>query len=212
MCDTTGAIAIGGAQAVLGILGQGSGSSEQAYASAYQNASQNLQIDYSNRRTKEIFAKGLEQYGTQKQFNADAANRAYSSEQQRLNEAFQAAAFQRGDMFKNLVQAQGDANASERTGNSARRVNTTNLAAFGRDNALLAENLASARGATTQSMGDISRQELTANNEGWSKIALPPNMQANIAAPRMSNNNALLGIGNSLLSGVSTTMSLLPKR
>jgi hypothetical protein len=206
MCGV--ASAIGGAEAGLGILSSANSSIENAYSSAYQNASQNLQIDYSNRRTKEIFAKGLEQYGTQKQFNADAANRAYSSEQMRLNEAFQAAAFQRGDMFKNLVQAQGDANASERTGNSARRVNTNNLAAFGRDNALLAENLASARGATDRSMADISRQELTANNQAWSQIALPPTMQANIAAPRLNNNNALLGIGSALIGGYKTFKSL----
>jgi len=196
-------------QTGLGIFGGMSSAANEAASAAYNNTYQNLMINAGNRQRRDIFSRQLDQANTQKGFNADAANRAYAAEQRRLNEVFTQAAFQRQGMLENLIQAQGENNARERYGNSARRSNlVSTLGNFGRQQAVMAESLASARGQSARNMQEIGRQHLSADYQTWQGVSIPPSMEANIPAPRMNGMNTALMIGNSLMSGLNTYNSL----
>lgn len=202
-------IIAGVAQAGLGIFGGFQARAQQAASASYNSTFQNLMIDAGNRQRKDIFRRQVDQAKTQQGFNADAANRAYATEQTRLNEVFTQTAFQRQGMLEKLIQAQGMNNASERYGNSARRANLVGtLGDFGRQQAVLAESLASARSQSGRNMQEIGRQHLTADYQNWQGIAIPPTMEMNTAPPRYGGSNTALMIGNSLLSGFNTYNSL----
>jgi hypothetical protein len=198
------------AQAGLGLFSGLNASSEQAYSSTYNNTLQNLMIDAGNRQRRDIFSRQIDQYKTQQGFNSDAANRAYTAEQRRLNDVFTQTAYQRQGMLESLLQAQGYNNATEQYGNSARRGNlVSTLGNFGRQQAILADSLASARGQSSQNMQEIGRQNLTADYQGWQGVSIPPMMEANVPAPRTGGGmNTALMIGNALMGGVNTYMGL----
>lgn len=199
----------GVAQAGLGIFGGFSQRKQQAAEAAYNSTFQNLMIDGSNRMRRDIFSRQIDQYKTQQGFNADAANRAYSAEQRRLNEVFTQSAFQQQGMLESLMKVQGENNATERYGNSARRANLVeSLGAFGRQQAVMAESLASARSQSSQNLAEISRQRLGSEYGNWQQIAIPPMMEVNTPPPRMSSGNSALMIGNALMGGFSTFNSL----
>lgn len=133
--------------------------------------------------------------------NQDAAGRAWASEQYKLNEQFQDAAFRNQDMVAQLVQAQGQLGASEQTGRTAQRLQMEQLAAFGRNNAIMAESLASARGATAQRNEGIRQQMISANNQAWSNVSMAPMPDMAPAAPQLQ------GYGSSvvgMLGGLAT--------
>lgn len=204
------ALALGAAQSGLGILSGMNSQNEGIYQSAYNTAFQNAMTRYGNERTQRTFDRQVgmvkEQYG----YNRDAANRAYSSEQIRLNELFQQAAFQQQGALQNLMEIQGTNNASERYGRSANRANLLGtLGQFGRNQAIQAASLASARGQSGRNLEQISRDQMSADLNAWQNIAVPPMMQAQMPMPQApsSMNNALM-IGNNLLSGFGTYASL----
>ena len=139
--------------------------------------------------------------------NQEAAGRAWASEQYRLNEQFQQAAFQKQDMLAQLVGAQGQLGASEQTGRTAGRLQMEQLAAYGRNNALIAENLASARGAMMQRNEDIRRQMISENNRAWSQVAMSPVGDLAPPPPIMQGQGAnvlgmVAGIGSAVLGGI----------
>ncbi len=203
-------------QAGLGIASGMSQQSDAAASSAYQNTFnsvfQNIMTDASNRMQKDVFGRQIDQFKQQKQFNADAANRAYAAEQRRLNEQFTSAAFQRQGLLENLVQVQGANNASESYGNSARRANLVGtLGAYGRQQAVMAESLASARTQSRATELDIGRQNLNADFSAWQGVSIAPQPQAhvpNYTPPRQSGLNTALMIGNSVLGAVGTFNAL----
>lgn len=196
-------------QTGLSLFNGFSSSANEASSAAYNNTYQNLMIDAGNRRRRDIFGRQIDQAKMQMGFNADAANRAYAAEQRRLNEQFTAAAFQRQGLLQNLIETQGYNNATESYGNSARRANLINtLGQFGRQQAVMAESLASARGQSARTMQEIGRQNLSADFQTWQGVSIPPMMESNIPAPRLNTGNTALMIGNSLMSGLNTYMGL----
>lgn len=202
---------IAGVQTLLGVFGGLNSSAEQARTAAYNSTYQNLMIDAGNRQRREIFSRQLDQAKTQKGFNADAANRAYAAEQRRLNDVFTQTAYQRQGMLENLLQAQGYNNATEQYGNSAKRANlVSTLGNFGRQQAIIADSLASARSQSGQNMQEIGRQHLSADYQNWQGVSIPPGMEANVPMPQMGGMgmNTALMIGNSLMGGLNSYMSL----
>lgn len=203
-------LALGALQSGLGILSGMNSQNEASYQSAYNTAFQNAMTRYANERTQRTFDRQVgmvrEQYG----YNRDAANRAYSSEQIRLNELFQQAAFQQQGALQNLIEIQGTNNASERYGRSANRANLLGtLGQFGRNQAMQAASLASARGQSGRNLEQISRDQMSADLNAWQNIAIPPMMQAQMPMPQApSGMNTALMIGNSVLGGLNTWNSL----
>lgn len=158
-------------------------------------------------RQLSIYRGKVGDYNSETRENNSAAGRSYAAEQVRLNEQFQQAAFQKQDMLGQLVQAQGGIQASGIQGNTAGRMNTAALAAFGRNNAVIAANLSSARNAMMMRNEDVQMQLRGANRKAWNNVALPPVPDMAPLPPTMvpgpSGLGLVAGLGGALVQGMS---------
>jgi hypothetical protein len=203
-------IILGAAQAGMGILGGLNQQNEAAGQAAYNTAFQNAMTETANRRTEQNFGRQLGMVQEQFGYNRDAANRAYATEQIRLNELFAQAAFQQQGALQNLVETRGANNATERYGKSAARANLVGtLGQFGRNQAIQAESLASAQAQSARNLDQISRDSFSQNLNAWQQVAIAPTLQSAVPMPQApSGFNTALMIGNSLMSGLSTFAAL----
>ena len=150
------------------------GSGERAYQEAYQKQMDRFQMEERNRQRKEMFQAQLEMVEKQLENNSIAAWDAWSSEQTRLNETFDKAAFTSQALLKQLLETRGAFAAGERTGKSARRVaNVSTLGSYGRSRAQLTKQLQSERSATVQSMKMTYRSLNMANERALASLAAP---------------------------------------
>lgn len=204
--------ALAGGQALMGMIGGFNQQSQAAKEAAYNSAFQNAMTESSNKWTQKMYGQQLGMVQEQFGYNRDAANRAYASEQIRLNELFAQAAFQQQGALQNLVEARGANNATERYGKSAARANLVGtLGQFGRNQAVMAESLASAKSQSTRNLDQISRDLFSQNLNAWQQVAIPPSLQSAVPMPKASSGlNSALMIGNSLMSGLSTFAALKP--
>ncbi len=150
------------------------GSGERAYQEAYQKEMGRFQMEARNRQREQMFQAQLEMVENQLENNAVAAWDAWTSEQTRLNETFDKAAFTSQALLKQLLEARGAFGAGERTGKSAQRVaNVSTLGAYGRSRAQLTKQLQSERQATLRSMKMTYRSLNLANERALAKLAAP---------------------------------------
>jgi len=148
------------------------GSGEKAYQEAYQKEMDRFQMEARNRQREEMFQAQLAMVEGQLENNSIAAWDAWSSEQTRLNEVYDKAAFTSQALLKQLLETRGVAAAGERYGKSARRVaDVSTLGAFGRSRAQLTRQLQSERSATVQSMKMTYRSLNMANERALAKLA-----------------------------------------
>jgi hypothetical protein len=203
-------IILGAAQAGMGMLSGFNQQSEAAGQAAYNTAFQNAMTETANRRTEQMFGRQLGMVQEQFGYNRDAANRAYAAEQIRLNELFAQAAFQQQGALQNLVETRGANNATERYGKSAARANLVGtLGQFGRNQAVLAESLASAQAQSNRNLDQTSRDLFNQNLNAWQQVAIAPTLQSAVPMPQApSGFNSALMIGGSLMSGLNTYASL----
>lgn len=194
-----------------GILGAvGSHQSAQAQADA-TNAAARRNYKYALAKRKgewgqqlSIYRNKVVDYENQYSENSSAAARSYAAEQYRLNEQFQQAAFQKQDMLAQLISQQGGIAASGRIGKTAARMDTALLGAFGRNNAILAENLASARNAAMQRNEDTRLQMVSANNRAWSQVAMAPTPDVAPPPPTMVAGPSGIGLASGILGSVAS--------
>lgn len=219
-------IALGAASTGLGILGGISAKKQQRKAertakkqSAYSTAFSNAMKRFENEDIKRIYGIQLQQAGEQIGLNREAANRAYISEQRNLNEAFASAAFQKQGLVESLSQVQGTNAAAEVFGRSAERIrNIEGLGNYGRQQAILANNLARAADKTGFNMEEIQRQNRMADINTLRSVSVPPSTQAigrfrpgyGAGSGGGGGANTGLMIGNALLQGVSTYLQFKP--
>ena len=150
------------------------GSGERAYQEAYQKQMDRFQMEERNRQREEMFQAQLAMVEKQLENNSIAAWDAWSSEQTRLNETFDKAAFTSQALLKQLLETRGAFAAGERTGKSARRVaNVSTLGSYGRSRAQLTKQLQSERSATVQSMKMTYRSLNMANERALASLAAP---------------------------------------
>jgi len=150
------------------------GSGERAYQEAYQKHMDRFQMEERNRQREEMFQAQLAMVEGQLENNSIAAWDAWSSEQTRLNETFDKAAFTSQALLKQLLETRGAFAAGERTGKSARRVaNVSTLGSYGRSRAQLTKQLQSERSATVQSMKMTYRSLNMANERALASLAAP---------------------------------------
>lgn len=201
---------IAGGQAIMGMVSGFQQQSQAAKEAAYNTAFQNAMTESANRQTERNFGRQLGMVQEQFGYNQDAANRAYASEQIRLNELFSQAAFQQQGALQNLLEVQGANNASEQYGRSARRGNLVNtLGQFGRNQAMQVEGLTSARSQSTRNLQQTSRDLFSANLNAWQQVAIAPSLQSQVPMPQASSGlNTALMIGGSLMSGLNTYAGL----
>lgn len=141
-----------------------------------------------------------------------AAGRAYASEQERLNEQFRQAAFANQGALNKLLQSQGLVAAKGASGQSAQRSQVMRLAAYGRNNAIMAEQLRSGRNAMIMKNENTWYQHKSANNKAWNKVAMAPVQDIAPPQPVMAAGPSGLSLaaqlGGAALSGFNAYSSL----
>jgi hypothetical protein len=200
----------GGAQSLLGMFSPRDHSAEAA--NAYSNELSIRQADIINRQKERASSRAKTATQEQLSENFDAANRAMSREQSRFNEELFGFSMARNSLIKERLLAQGQANAVERYGRSAKRIRDVDVVgAYGRQNALFSENVASSSRQFGRGMQDIARQRYDADRQAVAGLSAQldgymPTMAQSTYNPQ-SSNNSFLKIGNSLMSGLSTGLS-----
>ena len=199
------------ASAGSGILGA-VGSHQQAQAQAdLTNEQSRRQYDYANKQRAldwqgqlSVWGVKRNEFQNQVSENFSAADRAYASEQTQLHEMYQQAAFGQQDQLAQLIGATGSNAAAERSGRSAQRLDTAALGQFGRNNAVIAANLASARNASIQRTYDTTLATNAANRQAHNQVAVAP--VAGIAPPQpvMAAGPSGLGLAAGILGGVAS--------
>lgn len=186
--------------------------SAQASA-AYQNELGIRQADIVNRQKER--ASGRAKVATEEQIfeNRDAASRAMAREQARMNEQLLGFSLGRQSLIRERILAQGQGNAVERYGRSARRIRDIDIVGeYGRQNALFSENVASAGRQFGRNMTDLARQRYDADRQAVGSLQaqldgfMPVMAQTTYNPP--TNNNAALGIGQGLMTGLQTGFSM----
>jgi hypothetical protein len=186
--------------------------SAQASA-AYQNELGIRQADIMNRQKER--AAGRAKIATEEQIfeNRDAASRAMAREQARMNEQLLGFSLGRQSLIRERILAQGQGNAVERYGRSARRIRDIDIVGeYGRQNALFSENVASAGRQFGRNMTDLARQRYDADRQAVGSLQaqldgfMPVMAQTTYNPP--TNNNAALGIGQGLMTGLQTGFSM----
>ena len=177
---------------------------------------QNLMIADRNRYAAEEYQTRVNLYNQQRQFNQDAANLAFQTEQQRLNEQFTQTAFQRSGLQRQMLEAAG-ANAAMGFGRGRsfeRAAALSTRGEFGRSMAQLNQRTADQRTASMARLGQISQQQYARDVAGYANVAMRPYMQRQLPAPlqmaqqRSSGFNTMLQIGNAALTGAQVYGSL----
>lgn len=179
----------------------------------FQRNQQNLRIRAANRRAQEIYGKKLQVHSAQMEFNREAAQRGFISEQERMNEAFQQSAFSTAAQRRQLMAAMGaNVAAGQGRGRSFERASMMGtLGTFGRMQAEKAEQLSSMKRQSGRNLQGIARQQYAADLASYQNVMVKPMMQQEIArGPRLpfAPTNNLLGIGQAAMGALSTGYGL----
>ena len=199
----------------------GSHQSAQAQANAQNKAASN---NYKHRmkvrernwdRERFRYNTNLVQYQRNLSENALAANRAYASEQQKLNNIYKQASFRNQANLVKLVQGSDRAAAAGMTGRSAQRLDNQIVSQFGRNQAIAAESLFGAGMAYQDRVGSINRSLQGDNNRAYQNVAVQPMPDLAPPPPVMTPGPSPLGLvadlGGAALGGISTYNSLVPE-
>lgn len=206
MCDPVVGILSAASSAVGAIGGHQSAQAQADYQneSAIRNYKHALMVregkwynqlaTYNNQRVD--YSKTLTE-------NNLAASRSYASEQERLNEQYKQAAFSNQGMLTQLLQSAGMAQATGQSGQSAQRQQVMQLAAYGRNNAIVAENLASAKNAMRMRNEQVWYQQKSANNQAWNNVSMAPVPDVAPPQPVMAPGPSGLGLAAGLLGAAA---------
>lgn len=130
--------------------------------------------DFEFKQNKKIFEKSKEVYSMQLAFNAQAASRAYESENRKAEEYLQNLSFKKQDMLVELVKERGKVQATDTVGRSSKRLLRDSLAQYGRNNAILAENLVSFSKQHRSDLEGVRLQKMGADLDAYSRLGLKP--------------------------------------
>jgi len=202
MCaPVVGALSL--ASGVMGAVGQHQSASAAAAAqnsAAISNYRYQLKVRQKNwERERERYKNQVAQYQTSVAENREAAQRAYVSEQQRLNNIYKKASFSKQAQLVQLAQSSGQMAAKGRRGRSINRLDTSVVSQFGRNQAIMAESLLGAQQAFTTRTDAIRREQISANNQAFSQAAVAPEVGVAPPAPVMRQGPS----GLSLLAGIA---------
>lgn len=112
--------------------------------------------DYEYNQQMRLYNKSEQLYKQQRGFNTMAAQEAYASENRRLQEIFQEAAFDNQDLLVKMLQEEGMAIARGTSGRSAGKALQSAVASYGRNQAIIAESLVSAERQTRENKRSIA--------------------------------------------------------
>ena len=171
--------------------------------------------DFEFNENLRIYDKSKEVYTQQKGFNEDAASRSYGAESRRMDEYLQELAFTKQDLFVEMLKGRGAAEAQGRTGRSARRMSGSVISEYGRNQAILAENLVSRNRQHREDLATIGLQKRGADLDAFSRLGLTPNRVPDAPLPLPvpvggsggGGSGGIFGIGNALLGAVGAGLS-----
>ena len=202
MCaPVLGAMAFGASP--LGAIGQPQSASAAAAAqneAAVGNYKYQLKVRENNwERERERYTAQKAQYQAQTQENQIAAQRAYASEQKRLNSIYQSASFGQQDQLVKLAQGSGVQAAAGRRGRSATRLDTDIVSQFGRNQAIMSESLLGAQFAARTRTDAVNRELVSANNQAYSDVAYAPEVGVAPPPPVMRSGPSGLSLAAGLM-------------
>jgi hypothetical protein len=191
---------------IAGAFGDQQKHIDQVRQGTFSNALSRRKTQMMNEYRQRAYGRQVDFAKMQQEFNADAASRAYVSEQIRFNEQMAEFAFNNVNFQKNLTEEMGKAAAGERYGKSAQRMAAVEtLGQYGRNQAVLAKSLASASRQSEANLADISRKQFQADYQVYGSIMDGPLME--MAEPTFQPGrapNMALSIGNTLLNSTQT--------
>nr|BDD44283.1 hypothetical protein 29 [bacterium] len=195
---------IGSVIGSVGSFAQGQAQANAQNAAAIQNYEYQIaQRENKWRQTLSAWGHKRLEYKQTIQENEAAAWAGYTQEQTRLNEVYKDVKFKNQDALIQLIDAQGKMAASGQSGNTARRMQVAAMAAYGRNQAINAESLISARNRMVNSTENIRRQQMSANNRAYSQVALRPIAGFAPPPPVMTPGPSPLGLVGGILNGVA---------
>ena len=221
MCapEAVGALSFG--SSALGAVGQHQSASAAAAAQnegAIRNYKYQLKVRRRNwDRERERYAHQVTQYKTKTMENEAAANRAFVSEQTRLNNIYKKASFTQQSQLIKLAQGSGQMAASGRTGKDAQRLDTNIVRRFSDNQNIMSESLLGAQAAYGTRTGAFRRQQISHQNQDFSDVAYAP--EPGVAPPQpvmrqgpsgLSLMSGLLGAGVSGIGGYMDAGGKLP--
>jgi len=127
--------------------------------------------------------------------------------QLRLNEAFNQAAMAKQGMLGQIIQGRGSIAASGQSGRSVAKMDQAALAAFGRNNAVISQNLVNSRNAMIRANEETRLGLNAANMQAWRGVQFAPQPTTSPVAPMlngMPNKPSSFGLVSGLIgAGVS---------
>ena len=133
-------------------------------ATNLQDWQQQLKIqDFEYATQMRQYAKSEQLYGQQLSYNNMAASAAKEAEMRRLEDATNEIAFQNQDIVIKAMESEGAAAVKGQQGRSAGKSDQVVLASLGRNQAILAESLLSARGETQAALKKVASDKFGAD-------------------------------------------------
>ena len=207
-------LAFAGAQAGMGIAKAFSGQSDavrrtrainQQRVQQYRN--QLAVRDYQYKREQGVYAQQLGQYNQQLGENQRAFSRAVGDTQLGLNETFRQAQVGQFQRAQKLAMKGGAGAAAGRTG-SGLRSDQNMISQYMQGQGMMMDNLLRARYGAGRQISDFRDQLISANRRAYAPVSVAPMQPLDVPKPIQQagpgNAGLMLGIGSSLLSGVST--------
>jgi hypothetical protein len=145
---------------------------EQSAVRQYQNELAIRDFDYGNQVRQ--FNESERIYGLQLGFNSQASQVAYEAENRRFQEILTGMAFEQQDMLVKMLQEEGQVQASGASGRSAGKALASAMASYGRNQAIMAESLVSAKKENKVSMRQIDTEKYGADLAAHSRRMLVP--------------------------------------
>lgn len=171
----------------------------------YQNAVRARDYEYAvNMRAYQVSERA---YNQQLDLNRQAAGRAYEREQLKLKGEYDKASQDAQDLLVSKMQAQGQALASGRTGQSIGLLVNDAQREYGRDLANLGTNLGYATTESILGMEDIFQQQKSADLAAASNRMLQPGKGPAPTKAPVSSGQLIAGIGGAVLGGIGTYAS-----
>ena len=192
------------------IMGAQSQAAQQAAALEYSNTLNRHKTDIINRYRQRAYEKRVDRVRDQLQENFSAANASWQTEQARFMEQMLGFSFQRADMTKQLLQAEGYSAATETYGKSAERAAALEtLGDYGRSNARFLQTVASAARQSERNMAQISGQAEQADLQAIGTVYEAPIPEMHVAKyqPKSGGLNTALTIMNGLSAGLNTAFT-----
>lgn len=193
---------VGAISAVTSVVGSIASYTQQQAQATYANAVAQQQFAAQ----QVAFAQSERAYKTQIELNEAAANRAYVSEQQKLQAEYKKAAQEAEKLSIESMQAQGNILASGRSGQSIGLLMSDVDRSYGRDLATLGQNLAYSQQDYFTSVQSSFMQAQSANNAAASNRMLAPT--APIPVPGPSPLGLVTGIGEAAMGATSAYNAL----